>query len=102
MSVEGGAESHGALSESLIGAASMDIAWREQTNADMMVLFIVPGKEIGAVSSSVLDGPEARGEGGPILHRLELGFGEGIVVGDLGARVRLGDTQIGQQQRNGL
>jgi predicted nucleic acid-binding protein len=41
---------------------------------------------------------EAVGEVGPILQRLELRLGEGVVVRDAGPRVVLRDAEVGEEQ----
>jgi hypothetical protein len=100
--LEGGPECDGALYESLLRAARMNVARRQQANANMMVLFVVPGKEIDAVGARVFDAAESRREVRPILHRLELSLGERIVVRRFGPRVRFGNAEVGEQQGNGL
>src|SRR5882757_9988650 len=67
-----------------------------------MVLGVVPREEVLAVRSRVLPGAEALGEVRPVLERLELSFRERVVVGDVRPRVRLGDAEVGQQERHGL
>src|SRR5258708_31130374 len=67
-----------------------------------MMFVVVPGKEIGRVGARVLDGSEARREVWPVLHRLEMGFRERVIVRDFGARVRFDDTEVGEQKSNGL
>jgi hypothetical protein len=45
---------------------------------------------------------EAIGKLRPVLHRLELRFGERVVVRDVGTAVRFDNTKIGEQQRHRL
>ncbi len=45
---------------------------------------------------------EAVGEAGPILERLELSLRVGVVVGDVGPRVGLGDAEVSEQERDRL
>ena len=63
---------------------------------------VVPMEEGSAVSTGVLDGAEPVGEVRSVFQGLELGLREGVVVGDVGARVGLGDPEIGEQQRDRL
>jgi len=67
-----------------------------------MIFDIVPGEDAVAVGSGVLDRAEPRREGRPVLRRLELGFGERVVVGHVRPAVGLRDPQVGQQERDGL
>lgn len=48
------------------------------------------------------EGLEASGEVGPLLERLEVGLGEGVVVGDARPRVAPGDAEVGEELRAGL
>lgn len=73
-----------------------------QPDASVAMLAVVPGEERLAEDTGVLDRPEPRGELRAVLQRLELGFGERIVVGDLGARMAPRHSEIRQQQRHGL
>ena len=50
----------------------------------MKLLGVVPGEEPLAERLGVLVGPEPRREVGPVLEGLELGLGEGVVIGDVG------------------
>lgn len=75
---------------------------REQADAAVMVLGVVPGKEALAKAACILDRAEAFRELGSVLQGLELTFRERVVVGDVGPAVGLGDSQVGQQQGAGL
>ena len=55
----------------------------EQSQARVPVLGVVPGKEVLAERTCLLDAVEASGKVRAVLERLELGFGVGIVVGDV-------------------
>jgi hypothetical protein len=44
---------------------------------------------------------EAFGEAGRVLEGLELGFGVGVVVGDVGPGMRSGDAEIGEELGDG-
>src|SRR5258705_5410085 len=100
--IESGLECERTMSESLVDATGMHIARRHQPDARMMVLVVVPGKEISRMSARVFDGSEASRKVGAILHRLEMGFGERVVVRDLGTRVRFGDAEVSEQKGDGL
>ena len=66
------------------------------------MLGVVPAKETDAVHAGMLEGAEAVGKVRPVLERLELRFGIGIVVRDRGTRMRFRDTEIRQEQRDRL
>jgi len=53
------------------------------------------------VESMVMTGEAVR-EVGPVLQRLELALGEGVVFADMGSAVGLGHAKCGQQLRDGL
>ena len=63
---------------------------------------VVPGEEGPAERAGVLERAEAVGELGPVLEGLELGLGEGVVVGDVRPAVGLGDAEVGEQQGHRL
>ena len=65
-----------------------------------MVVVVV--EELAAVRAGVLDAVEARGERRPVLQRLELRFGVGVVRRGMGPVVGLGDAEIGEQERDRL
>ena len=75
----------------------MDILGGEHGDAAMAVLGVVPREEGAAEGGCGADIFEASGEAGMGLQGLELGFGEGVVVADLGAAERTGDAQVGKQ-----
>jgi hypothetical protein len=66
------------------------------------MIVVIPSEEGLAVPAGGLDGVEAAGEIGPVLQGLELRFAKRIVVGHVRATMRLGDTEIGEQQRHRL
>ncbi len=70
--------------DALLGPAVMNIGGRQQPEAAVMMLGVVPGEEDVAVSPGVLDRTEPLGEGRPVLQRLELRLRERVVVGDVG------------------
>src|SRR5580704_16179182 len=67
-----------------------------------MVLRVIPAKEEQAERARILDGTETIRELRPVLHGPELGFGEWVIIGDIGTRVSLGDAQITEQLSNQL
>ena len=66
------------------------------------MLVVVPGEERLAESAGVLNRAEAIRELGTVFQRPELTFRIGIIVGRVRPAVRLGDTEIGQQESDGL
>jgi hypothetical protein len=71
---------------------------REQADAAVMVLGVIPGKEVLAKAGCILDRAEAFRELVSVLQGLDLTFRERVVVGDVVPAPGLGDTQVGQQQ----
>ena len=74
----------------------------QQSNSPMAVLFVVPVKEAAAEVEAVVIADESVWEVGPVLEGLELAFGEGVVVADVGSAVRLGDAEGGQELGDGV
>jgi len=70
----------------------------EQTDADMVVLLVVPRKEALRKGARVFNTAKTSGKVGPVLERFELGFGVGVVVTGMRPAVGFGDPQIGQQE----
>ena len=66
------------------------------------MLAVVPGKERLTEDAGVLKAAEACREVRAVLQRLELGLGEGVIVGDLRPRMAPRHPEIRQQQRHGL
>ena len=79
------------------GESQVHVVRREQSQPDVMMLGVVPGEEVAAEAAPVLDRAEPFRKVGPVLQGLELRLGERVVVRDMGARVRLGDAEIGKQ-----
>ncbi len=77
----------------MVGLAAVDIFGCQHGDAGVPVLGVVPDKERPAKGDSVLDRAEPIGKARVILEGLELGFGEGIIVGDARPRERLRDTK---------
>jgi hypothetical protein len=77
--------------------AVMDGGWGQQAQGGVPMLVVVPVHECpGPVPSGRL-GVESLREVRPILHRFELGLGEGIIIRCMRSTVGLGDPQISQQ-----
>ena len=79
----------------------MDSFRGEQADTGMVMFDVIPGKEILAEASAILDATEALGEIWPVLEGLELGLGEWLVIARVGRAMGLGDPQIGQEQGHG-
>ena len=62
------------------------------------MLVIVPGEKLLAEGAAVLNTAETIRETGPVFHRAKLAFRIGIVVGNIGSAVRLGDAKVGHQE----
>ena len=102
LGAEGGVEGCLSGSEAGFDESAVDIGGGEQSDAGVPVLVVVPVEEGLAVCAGVFDGAEAFGEVGAVFQGFELGFGVGVVVGDLGPGVGFGDAEIGQEQSDGL
>src|SRR3981189_1154753 len=68
----------------------------------MTMLGVVPGKECLAVRPGILDATDAIREVRTIFKRLEVRFGEGIVIANIRLTMSLDDLQIDQQGSDGL
>lgn len=75
---------------------------RQQRDAPVTVHLIVPVEDPAAEVEAVVIAGESVGEVWPVLEGLELAFGEGIVVADVGSAIRLGDAEGGQELGNGV
>jgi len=60
------------------------------------VFVVIPGEEVLAEAAGILNGAEAIQIAGPVLHGFELGFGEGVVFGNMRTAMSLDDAQIGE------
>ena len=78
----------------------MNAVWCVQTNPGMMMLVVVPVEERAAEDARVLDRTKPLGKLGPVLHSPELRFRKRVVIGDIGPRMRFGDSKIGQKLRD--
>ena len=70
--------------------------WRQQADARVPVLFVVPPEKTLTESTAVLDAPKAVRELRPIFQGSELALGKGIVVRHVRPAMRFRDTQIGE------
>ena len=78
---------HGrARRDALVGVAMVHVVGRQQAEAAVPVLGVVPGEERVAVGAGIVDRAEALREVRPVLQGLELRLREGVVVGDVGRR----------------
>ena len=85
-----------------LGESIVDIVGREEADAGVVVLGVVPGEEVPTVGAGVFVGAKAVGEIRAVLHGLEMPLGERIVVGNVGARMALGDAQVSHQEGHRL
>src|SRR5664280_3832818 len=67
-----------------------------------MVLAVIPAKKVLTEGACVLDRAETIGKLRPVLEGFELTFRVGIVIRDMRPTVRLGDSQVRQQEGNRL
>ena len=100
MGSEGVIEGGLAVLEARLDEAAVNVGGSEQGDTGVAMLVVVPMEEGLAVGAGIFDGAEPVGEVGSVFQGFELGFGEGIVVGDVGARVGLGDPEISEQRRD--
>ena len=70
------------LGEDLVGSAVVDDRRCQVGQGGMVMLVVVPGEEHPMHLAGMLGRVEAAGEAGPVLEGFELGFREGVVVGD--------------------
>src|SRR5262245_33426348 len=98
----GRGEHDGARGDPLLGPAVVHVSGRQQPEADVVMLGVVPREEDLAVRSSVLDRAEARRERRAVLERLELRFRERVVVRDARPRVGPRHAQSACKRATGL
>ncbi len=84
--------SHGAH---LFDPTEVHVGGRHPPEPTVVVLVVVAVKEWTAPAAAMLEASESTGEVGCVLGRLELSFGEGVVVGDVGPVEALGDAEVG-------
>ena len=103
MDAIGGIENGLALFENERGLVVVDHGRRHQTESGMAVFVVVPGEEALAEGlRAILDRAKAIRKLRPVLQGAEVAFRIRVVVGDVGATVRLGDAEIGQEKGDGL
>ena len=74
----------------------MNIVGGEHGDPRVAMLGVVPGEERSAEVGGRGDVGEAPGEAGMVLQGLELGLGERVVIGDLGAAQRARHAEVGE------
>ena len=79
-----------------IGLAVVHLVWSHQADPGVMMILIVPVEEAAAEAFGVLNAAEAFGEARLVLQRLEMTFGERVVVGGVRPIVRPGNAEIGE------
>ena len=80
----------------LIGKAIMHLLGRHQCNTTVSMLFVIPGEEVLAESTAILDGAEPLWKLRTVLERPELGFRVRVVITDMRATVGFRHSQIRQ------
>ena len=71
-------------------------------DAGVAVVVVVPVEEPAGVGVGVFEAAETPREVRSVLEGPELAFGVRVVVGHVGPRVRLGDTEISEEVSDGL
>jgi hypothetical protein len=102
VSGEGAVEGGLACGLDCVGLTVMHLVGRHQADAGMVMILIVPIEESSAERLDILNAAEAPWKLRLVLHRLEVAFREGIVVGGVRPAVRPGDAEISEQKRRGL
>ena len=77
-----------------IGLTVMDRRRGQQAQAPVVMLVVLPVKELTTEIQTVFDAGEAAGEFWPVFERLELALRERVVVGDMWPTVGLGDPSV--------
>jgi hypothetical protein len=85
-----------------LGSSIVDINGVLVADPAVVVLVVVPGEQPLAERSGVGEAAEAVGEVGPVLQRLELGFGVRVVVFDMGPGVVLVTPRSASRNATGL
>jgi hypothetical protein len=89
-----------ALLEDRLGPAIMYIGWRQPAQSAVMMLVVVLEKEDPGPVPSILLASEAIRVIRQVLQGLELGFGVGIIIGNVRAGVGFSHAQVSHQQSN--
>jgi len=74
--------------------AVVDVAWRQQREPRVPMLFVVPGKERATEVAALLEVGEEGRKAGPVLERFELRLTERVVVRDVRPRAALRDSEM--------
>lgn len=82
------------VSEPLLGAAVVDVGWRQGRDAAVLVLMVVPREERSAPVERVLERCEPTGVARVVLRGLEVAFGERVVVARVRAAEAARDVEI--------
>ena len=98
MLLEGGGQDTLPLLEDIGSEPVVDHVRRQHGDAAVVMFEVVPVEKTLAMGAGVFQRAEPIGELGPVLHGLELAFREWVVIGDVGAAVRLGHAEIGELQ----
>ena len=77
--------------------AVMNGGWGQQIEAGVVMPVVIPGEELLAEAAGILNGAKPVGILRPVLQGLEVGFGEWVVVGNMGTAVSLDHAQVGQE-----
>src|SRR5436309_4439544 len=102
MSRVSGTEDDLTLCNGLGSLAVVDDGGCQQTEAGVTMLLVVPEEELLAEGAAVLQRTETVRKFWPVLQGAKLAFGIGVVIGDVGTAVGLGDAQIRQQKGYGF
>src|SRR4051795_8597635 len=81
-----------------LSLAVMHLVRGHQSDANVMVILVVPGEEAAAKGSGILDAAEALGKLWLVFQGLEVRLRERVVVRGMWPAMRLGDAKIGQQE----
>jgi len=82
------------------GLSVVDVGWGVVGDAGVAVMVVVVVEELGAECSGLFEVGEVHRERRAVLQGFEVGFGVGVVVGDVGSAVAAGDAEVGEQERD--
>ncbi len=91
---EGGVQRRLAGGMDGVGLAVVNLVWRHQAQACVVMGRVIPGEEVAAELFGILDAAEAFREPWLIFQGLEVAFRERVVVRHMWSAVRFGDAQI--------
>ena len=94
MSSVSGVENDAAAVNGRSRQTMMNHCRRKKAQAGMAVMIVIPGEELLAERTGILERPKAFGEARPVFQSAEVAFRIRVVVGDMGAAVGLGNPQI--------